>query len=83
MQLRSRVNFSFFHALPLLYYNIRATLLNELKSVDENILELSDNTLINLLLCGDPQFYSNKSTRLLNAAIKHIIDSGRFTVRLL
>ena len=67
-----------------LYYNdIRATLLNELKSVDENILKLSDNKVINLLLYGDPQFDSNKNTRLLNAAIRYIIDSGRFTVPLL
>ena len=35
----------------ILHYNdIPATLLNELKSVDENILKLSDNKLINLLL---------------------------------
>ena len=67
-----------------LYYNdIRATLLNELKSVGENILKLSDNKLINLFLYGDPQFDSNKNTRLLNAAIEYIIDSGRFTVSLL
>ena len=43
---------------------------------------LSGNKLINLLLYGDPQFDSDKNTRLLNAAIKCIIDSGRFTVPL-
>ena len=57
--------------LHCLHYNsTRATLLNELKSVDENILKLSDNKLINLLLHGDPQFDSNKNSRLLNQAIK-------------
>ena len=71
----------FMHCLH--YNDIHATFLNELKSVDENILKLSDNKLINLLLYGDPQFDSNKNTRLLNAAIKYIIDSGRFTVPLL
>ena len=65
------------------YSDIRAKLLNELESVDENILKLSDNKLINLLLYGDPQFNSNKNTRLMNVAIKYIIDSGRFTVPLL
>ena len=64
----------------LYYNNIRATPLNELKSVDENILKLSDNKLINLLLHVDLQIDSNKNKRLLNAAIKYIIDSGRFTV---
>ena len=39
--------------------DIWATLLNELKSVDENNLKPSDNKLINLLLYGDPQFDSN------------------------
>ena len=67
----------------LYYIDIRATLLNKLKSVDENILKLSDNKLINLLLYGDPQFVSNKNIRLLNAEIKYIIDSSRFTVPLL
>ena len=33
--------------------------------------------LINLLLYGDPQFDSDKNTRLLNAAIKYIIDSDK------
>ena len=49
-------------------------------SVDENILKLSENKLINLLLYGDSKFDSNKNTRLLNAAIKYVIDSDRFTV---
>ena len=61
--------------LHCLHYNdIRETLLNELKSVDENILKLSGNKLINLLLYGDSKFGSNKNTKLLNAAIKYIID---------
>ena len=50
--------------LHCLHYNdIRATRLNELKSVDENILKLSGNKLINLLLYGDRQFDSNQNTR--------------------
>ena len=66
--------------LHCLHYNILETLLNELKSVDENILTLSGNKLINLLFYGDSKFDSNKNTRLLNAAIKYVIDSDRFTV---
>ena len=61
--------------LHCLHYNdIRATPLNKFKSVDENILKL-----FNLLLYGDLQFDSNKNSRL-NATIKYIIDSGRFTI---
>ena len=63
--------------LHCLHYNdIYVTLLNELISVDENILKLSGNKLHNLLLYGDSQFDSNKNTRLLNTAIKYIVDSG-------
>ena len=69
--------------LHCLHYNdTREALLNVLKSIDENILKLSGNKLINLLLYGDSKFDSNKNSRLLNAAIKYIIDSGRFTVPL-
>ena len=43
-----------------LHYNdVHATLLNELKSVDENILKLFGTKLINLFLYGDHQFGSN------------------------
>ena len=57
-------------SLHCLHYNdIRETLLNELKSIDENILKLSGNKLINLLLYGDSKFDSNENTKLLNAAI--------------
>ena len=69
--------------LHCLHYNdICEPLSNELKSVDQNILKLSGNKLINLFLYGDSKFGSNKNTRLLNAAIKCVIDSGRFTVPL-
>ena len=70
----------FLHCLR--YNDIRATLLNDLKSVDQNILKLSGNKVIYLLLYGDLQLDSNKNSRLLNAAIKYIIDSGRFPVPL-
>ena len=71
-----------FFVYCLHYNDIRETLLNELKSIHENILKLSGNKLINLLLHGDSKFDSNKNSRLLNAAIKYIIDSGIFTVPL-
>ena len=47
MQVRTRVNFSFFVFSVCFHFNdIHATLLYELKSVDENILKLSRNKLI-------------------------------------
>ena len=39
------------------YYNsVRTSLLNYLNSVDRNLLNLSDLSLVNVLLCGGPQF---------------------------
>ena len=79
MQLRVELTSHFF--IHCLHYNdIRATLLNEFKSVDENILKLFDNKLINLLLYGDLQIYSSKNTRSLNSTIMYKTDSGRFTI---
>ena len=73
------------HFFPhCLHYNDNGeTFLIELKLVNENILKLSGNNLINLLLYGDSKFDLNGTTRLLNAVIKYTIDSGRFTVPLL
>ena len=59
----------FLHGLH--YHDIRETLLNEPKSVDENILKLSGNKLTNLFLYGDSKFDSNKNPRILNAAVKY------------
>ena len=64
------------------YTDVHANLFDELKSVDKNILKLSDNKLINLLFYGNPQLGFNTNTRLLAVASKYIIDSGKFTVPL-
>ena len=80
MQSRSRVRFSFF--LNCLHYNIHATLLHELKSVDENTSKLSNNKLINLLLYGNPNLTLIR-TLVYWIQPLNIIKSGRFAVPLL
>ena len=60
------------------YNNIRSTLLNELKSLDGNILKLPDTTLTNLILYGGSQFNIKQNTFILNAVIKYILESNRF-----
>ena len=59
----------FLHCLH--YHDICETVLNEPKSVDENILKLSGNKLTSLLLYGDSKFDSNNNPRIVNAAIKY------------
>ena len=58
--------------------NIRSTLLNEFKSLDGNIVKLSDTTLINLILCGGSQFNIKQNTFILIAVIKYILESNQF-----
>ena len=60
------------------YNNIRSTLLNEFKSLDENILKLSDTTLTKLILYRGSQFNIKQNTFILNAVIKYILESNRF-----
>ena len=64
------------------YSNIRSALLNELKSLDGNILKFSDTTLTNLILYGGSQFNIKQNTFILNAIIKYILESNRFNCSL-
>ena len=57
--------------------NIHSTLLNELKSLDGNILKLSDATLTNLIFYWGSQFNINQNTFILNPVIKYILESNQ------
>ena len=61
------------------YNNICSALLNELKSLDGNILKLWDTTFTNLILYGGLKFNIKQNTFILNAVIKYILKSNRFT----
>ena len=58
--------------------DIRKTFFNELQSVDENILNQSDNEIVELLLYGSKKFNFQQNCRLLEFAIKFILKSERF-----
>ena len=60
------------------YNNIRSTLLNQLKSLDRNILKLSDTTLTNLILYSSSKFNIKQNTFILNSVIKYILESNSF-----
>ena len=60
------------------YNNIRSTLLNKHKSLNRNILKLSDTTLTNSILNEGSQFNIKQNTFILNAVIKYILESNRF-----
>ena len=65
------------------YYNsARISLLNDLNSVDRTLLNLSDLSLVNVLLYGGPQFDDSQNAFILNSSIKYILISERFSGRL-
>ena len=65
------------------YTLLRADLMNDLKLVDENILRLSENSFVQLLLFGDQKYTSVENCQILNASIKFILRSERFKVSLM
>ena len=65
------------------YYNsARISLLN-LNSVERTLLNLSDLSLVNVLLYGGHQFDDSQNAFILNSSIKYILISERFSGRLL
>ena len=60
------------------YTSLRAELMNELRMIDENILRLSRDCLVNIILFGDPKYNSLDNCRILNASISFILRSKRF-----
>ena len=59
------------------YSNIHSTLLNELQSIDINLLIQEDDTVVEVLLYGSTKF-NNQNCRLLSSSIDYILKSERF-----
>ena len=60
------------------YSNIRSTLLNELQSIDINLLNQEDDIVVEVLLYGSTKF-SNQNFRLLSSSIDYILKSQRLS----
>ena len=69
---------SYFFLHCVHYNSICSVLLNELNSLDWNILKLSNTTLTNLIHCSCSQFNIKQNTFILNAVIKYILASVQF-----
>ena len=52
--------------------------MNDLKIIDETILRLFENSLVQLLLFGDPKYNLIHNCVILNASINFILKSERF-----
>lgn len=66
---------SHFFLRYLRYNQIRSTL----NKIDTDILNLSGNDLVNLLLYGHEKFTPQLNTSILMCSIKYIVDSDRFS----
>ena len=65
------------------YSVIRVSLFNDIKSIKGSIVNYSDDSLISLLLYGDPSLNDYENSTILNSTIKFILDSERFNCSLL
>ena len=65
------------------YSNICSTLLNELQSIDINLLNQEDDIVVEVLLYGSNKFNNNQNLRLTSSSIDHNLKSERFSVSLL
>ena len=61
------------------YIPIRATLFDKLKEIVNNLQELSNQTVTEILLHGNPNLKGNQNSQILKCTITYIMDSKRFT----
>ena len=57
----------------------RLSLMNELFSINPNILELDDSSLSDLLLYGNKSYSNEVNTKIINASISFIKETSRTT----
>ena len=70
---------SHFFLRCLNFTTIRTTLMNNIYAIDNSIINLNENSFINLLLYGDESSYNSEvNTQILTVTIEYIIDSQRF-----
>ena len=69
---------SHFFIRCLNYTNLRFDLMNELRTIDSNLLQYNDECLIKTLLYGDQNLSHNTNSKIINLSMSFIIKSGRF-----
>ena len=59
------------------YFTLHAEIMNDLKIIDENILRFPENSLVQLLLFGDPKYNLIHNCQITNASISFMLKSGK------
>ena len=57
----------------------RQTLFDTVESIIQDTSNLSDNILVNLLMYGRPNYSFDENKKKLNASIRYILDTNRFS----
>ena len=65
------------------YSNICSILLDELQSIDIDLLNQENDIAVEVLLYGSTKFNNNQNFRLLSCSIDYILKSKRFSGSLL
>ena len=65
-----------------LFSDERLILINNIRNIDNNIVNLSDSRFSEVLLFGNSSFNNSKNTFILNTTIEYIVSSKRFEVPL-
>ena len=60
------------------YDNLRVTLLNDIKAIDESIFSTSDDDIVHILLYGHQRFTLQENQLIIKASLTFIIESERF-----
>ena len=66
-----------------LFSDERLILINNIRNIDNNILNLNDSRFSDVLLFGNSSFNNSKNTFIINTTIEYIASSKRFEVPLL
>ena len=65
-----------------LFSDERLILINNIRNIDNNILNLNDSRFSKVLLFGNSSFNNSKNTFILNTTIEYIVSSKKFEVAL-
>ena len=79
-----KLNQLFFFLLHCHYYtNIHLALLNSIAGIIGNAFNITDECLVNLLLFDSQKYTEIDNSHIVNATIKYLLHSGRFSGPLL
>ena len=60
----------------------RQTLMNNIKSIDKDIINEADSDLVNILLIGSSKYQYHINSKILNFSIDFVIKTERFSSQL-